>query len=189
MTYDTNSPNTTGYGILGLDVGVVGHWARLIFGGLLVLFVAANLIARLSANAISSAWLVQFLAYFFGIMIVYTGVYWFLGERGILARLSPWANTAIFVGPAFVIAWSDFLITPLTGYVIPRYFWLAMLAYIGFSFVLQWRLGYGGCEVVALPILLFRKRYPTYCIPLVAVDAVEKAVVDRRTKTGKNDNG
>jgi hypothetical protein len=55
-----------------------------------------------------------------------------------------------------------------------------MLSYIGLSFLLQWRLNYGGCEVVSLPILLFRKRYPTYCIPLVVLDAVEKAVVDRR---------
>ena len=42
-----------------------------------------------------------------------------------------------------------------------------------------WRLNYGGCEVVSVPILLFRKRYPTYCIPLVALDAVEKAIVER----------
>ena len=40
------------------------------------------------------------------------------------------------------------------------------------------RIGYGGCEVVTLPILLLRKRYPTYCIPLVALDAVEKVVMD-----------
>lgn len=35
---------------------------------------------------------------------------------------------------------------------------------------------------VALPILLFKKRYTTYCVPLVALDAVEKQVSQR----GKN---
>ena len=39
-----------------------------------------------------------------------------------------------------------------------------------------------GREVVPLPIILFRKHYPSYCIPLVALDIVEKAVVEHRTK-------
>ena len=47
------------------------------------------------------------------------------------------------------------------------------------SFILQRRIRYGGCEVVALPILLSKRRYTTYCIPLVALDAVEKVVVER----------
>ena len=50
---------------------------------------------------------------------------------------------------------------------------------IGASFILQWRIKYGGCEVVALPVVLFKKRYTTYCVPLVALDVVEKQIVDR----------
>ena len=53
-----------------------------------------------------------------------------------------------------------------------------MGVYIGVSFILQWRIGYGGCEVVSIPIILLRRRYVTYCIPLVALDAVEKKIVD-----------
>jgi len=56
---------------------------------------------------------------------------------------------------------------------------LAMGVYVGISFILQWRINYGGCEVVAIPILLFKRRYVSYCIPLVVADAVEKAIVDR----------
>jgi hypothetical protein len=186
MTPERNSLNKIGYGTLGLDVGIAGHWARLIFGSLLLLYVLVNLIVRFSMAADPLRWYGQLLAYFAVITSVYTAVYWLLGERGVLRRLSPWANTAIFVGPAFVIAWWDFLVAPFTGNVLPGAFWFAMLAYIGLSFVLQWRLKYGGCEVVALPIMLFRKRYPTYCIPLVALDAVEKAVVDSRSKTKTN---
>ncbi len=167
------------YGTLGVDVGVMRHWARFVFGILLLLLVGLNLIARFSSSAAALQFFGQLLIYFVAITVVYTGVYWVLGEIGVLPRLSPWAGTAIFVGPAFVVAWWNFLLAPLTGFFLPETFWLAMLAYIGLSFLLQWRLGYGGCEVVALPILLFRKRYPTYCIPLVALDALEKALVDR----------
>jgi hypothetical protein len=34
--------------------------------------------------------------------------------------------------------------------------------------------------VVSIPIILLRRRYVTYCIPLVALDAVEKTIVDSR---------
>ncbi len=184
MTSDQVSPGPSGYGTLGVNVGRIGHWARLLFGALLLLFVALNLMPRLGLAPESVGWLARFLLALAAIAIVYTAVYWFLGERGILPRLGPWTNTAIFVGPAFVVAWWNLLVAPFTGIGLPASFWLAMLAYIGLSFLLQWRLRYGGCEVVALPILLFRKRYPSYCIPLVAIDAVEKAIVDSRSQSG-----
>ena len=50
--------------------------------------------------------------------------------------------------------------------------------FLGERGILQWRIKYGGCEVVSIPIIIFRKRYPTFCIPLVALDALEKAVVE-----------
>jgi len=40
--------------------------------------------------------------------------------------------------------------------------------------ILQWRIKYGGCEVVSLPIMLFKRRYTTYCIPLAVLDAAER---------------
>lgn len=72
------------------------------------------------------------------------------------------------------------ILSGVIGIVLPIPFILAMGLYIGASFLLQWKLKYGGGEVVAIPILLFKKRYATYCIPLVAVDAVEKVVADRK---------
>ena len=83
-------------------------------------------------------------------------------------------------GPAFVIAWWPFIFDPMTGVEIPEALTLGMGFYIGISFILQWRIGYGGCEVVSIPILLLRRRYVTYCVPLVALDAVEKRIVDSR---------
>lgn len=55
---------------------------------------------------------------------------------------------------------------------------LAMGVYIGVSFILEWAIKYGGCEVVSLPIIVFRRRYVTYCLPLVVIDATEKQTVD-----------
>jgi hypothetical protein len=160
-------------------VGFIGRWARFGFGVLFLLFFAANFGARASLAPATLRFYASLALYFVAIMGAYTGVYWILGELGVLERLDPWFSTAIFVGPALVVAWWGFLVEPFTGVGIPEAFWLAMLAYVGISFVVQWYLSYGGCEVVALPILLFRKRFPTYCIPLVALDAVEKGVVDR----------
>jgi hypothetical protein len=85
----------------------------------------------------------------------------------------------IFVGPALLVALWDLLVRPWARVDLPEALPAAMALYVGLSLILQWRIKYGGCEVVSLPILLFKRRYPSYCIPLVAVDAVEKAVVDR----------
>ena len=54
------------------------------------------------------------------------------------------------------------------------------IVYVGISLLLQWKIKYGGCEVVSLPTILFKRRYVTYCIPLVAVDATEKELVTAR---------
>ena len=58
-----------------------------------------------------------------------------------------------------------------------------MAIYVGISSILQWRIRYGGCEVVSMPIILLRRRYVTYCIPLVALDAMEKKVVNSRAES------
>lgn len=80
------------------------------------------------------------------------------------------------------MAWWDFVIAPDTGARPPLALSLAVFFYIGISFILQWRIKYSGCEVVSIRIIFFRKRYPTYCISVVALDAVEIAVVDRTSR-------
>jgi hypothetical protein len=46
------------------------------------------------------------------------------------------------------------------------------------SLVVEAAIGYGGCEVVALPILVFRRRYVSYCLPIVMIDAAERGWMD-----------
>jgi len=113
-----------------------------------------------------------------GIAAAYVAVYWIFGEQ-VLARSNPWIDTLILVLPGASIAWWNLAILPFTGVVIPDALSLAMGVYIGASFILQWKIKYRGCEVVALPILLVKRRYTTYCVPLVALDAVGKQVSQR----------
>lgn len=166
------------FGKLGLDVGLFGRWSRLLWGVALLLPLAISAVQDLQGSVTSLSFYGLAGIYFLGIVTAYVSVYWALGER-FFARANPWINTVVFVGPAFVMAWWELSVQQLTGLALPSSLPLAMSAYIGISFILQWKIRYGGCEVVALPIILSKRRYTTYCIPLVALDAVEKVVVER----------
>ncbi|MCZ6461613.1 MAG: hypothetical protein O6705_05185 [Actinobacteria bacterium] len=170
------------FGTVGLDVGVVGRWSRLVWGLLLLAPIAY---AVLTSDLLDSGtFYLEAALYVMGITAAYVFVYWALGER-FFSRANAWINTAILVGPAFAVGWWPVIGAPVTGIEIPEALSLAMFVYIGISFILQWRIGYGGCEVVSIPIILLRRRYVTYCIPLVALDAVEKKIVDSRA--GRHD--
>ncbi len=171
----TEQASRSRFGTLGLDVGVFGRWSRLAWGVLLLIPIAYAVVT--SDLLDSGAFYLQAVLYLVGITAAYVLVYWAFGER-FFASANPWVNTAIFVGPAFTVGWWPILVAPATGFELPEALILAMGVYIGVSFILQWRIGYGGCEVVSIPIILLRRRYVTYCIPLVALDAVEKKFVD-----------
>ncbi len=171
------------FGTLGLDVGVVGRWSRLLWGLLILVPIVYDVSTR-SDLLDSGGFYLQAALYLVAITAAYVLVYWVFGER-FFSTANAWINTAILVGPAFAVGWWPIIGAPLTGIEIPEALSLAMFVYIGISFILQWRIGYGGCEVVSIPIILLRRRYVTYCIPLVALDAVEKKIVDSRA--GKHD--
>jgi len=166
------------FGKLGLDVGIFGRWCRLLWGVAILLPLAFSGVQDLQDSGSSLSFYDLAGVYVVGILAVYVAVYWTFGER-IFARANRWVNTAVCVGPAFVVAWWDLVFGPLTGLSLPTALPLAASVYIGISFILQWKIKYGGYEVVALPIILSKRRYTTYCLPLVALDAVEKVVVER----------
>ncbi len=179
----TTKSGTGRFGKLGLDVGLFGRWSRLLWGVTILVPVVVGAVRDTQGSGSSLSFYGLAGVYFLGIAAVYVLVYRAFGER-FFARANPWVNTAIFVGPAFAGAWWELLFQPLTGLALPTALPLAMSAYIGISFILQWKIRYGGCEVVALPILVSKRRYTTYCLPLVAVDAVEKVVVERLMAPG-----
>ncbi len=171
-------PSTSRFGTVGLDVGTVGRWSRLGWGVLILAPLVFEAVRDLSASGTSIAFYGRSGLYFLGILVGYVAVYRLLGERG-FAKMNPWLNTLMLVGPAFIVSWWSIAIAPWAHILLPSGLSLGLLFYVGVSFILQWKIKYGGCEVVALPIVLFRRRYITYCVPLVALDAAEKAIIDR----------
>lgn len=165
------------YGTLGRDVGDVGWWLRLLWG--LLLLGPAVFEAEPSIRFIGLSLLLLIL-----IAAAYLVGYRLLGRR-LLATGSPWVNTAVLVGPGLLLLWWNVIIAPWTGLELPGALPFAIGLYIGLSFLIQWGVRYGGCEVIALPILIWGQRYVSYCIPLVAVDAVEKRMVDASTRRAK----
>ena len=158
----------TVYGTLGLDVGAVGRWSRLVLGLFYLVPITLSILLNpgelvipsdLTRVTISEDFVVFYgsmLLSFIGILVAYSAAYLLLGER-VLARGNAWLNTVIFVGPAFMVAFWNITIGLLTEFSLPLAFVIAMGIYIGISFILQWKIEYGGCEVVAVPILLFKK--------------------------------
>ncbi|MGH2356370.1 MAG: DUF6410 domain-containing protein, partial [Chloroflexota bacterium] len=118
----------------------------------------ASTIIGLDEAADPTAFLLQAVAYLAAITLAYVAAYWLLGER-LFARAMPWLNTLILVGPALLIGYWNLTLGYALGRELPAPLVLAMLTYISISFVVQAVIGYGGCEVVALPILVFRRRY------------------------------
>lgn len=159
------------FGRLGLGVGIFGRWSRLMWGVATLLPLAFGGVQDLQNSGSSLSFYGLAGVYVVGISAAYVAVYWAFGER-IFARANAWVNTAVFVGPAFVVAWWDIVFGPRTGLSLPTALPLAASVYIGISFILQWKIRYGGCEVVAIPIILSKRRYTTCCLPLVALDAV-----------------
>ncbi len=143
--------------VLGHDVGAVGRWSRLILGVVGVLWAVAR--------ALETGVIVETALYVLGIGAAYVAAHWLLGGW-LLGRTNPWVGTVLLVGPAIVIPGTPML---------PLALRIGMIAYFSASLLLNAAKNYGGCEVLALPSLLFRRWYTVYC-PLNAIDAVERRV-------------
>ena len=152
---------------LGLNAGFFGRRTRLILGGLVPLFSIGRL---LLTNRPSVEFAIAAAAYFVAIFAVYMAAHYFLGER-LFARVNPWIGTLILVGPPTVA-----LILGLG----PNAFQLALALYIAISLIFNFVMSYGGCEVMAIPSLIFRRRYVVYC-PWNVVDVVDKMIDTRKT--------
>src|ERR671919_440 len=92
-------------------------------------------------------------AYFVLSLAVYAIAFYALRDR-ILARMNPWVGTAILLMPVLVVLVFD---------LGPPAFQIGINAYVAASLILASFMRYGGCEVVAVPSLLFGKRYVVYC--------------------------
>ena len=141
---------------VGVDVGAAGRWSRLLMGAI-VMAPIAELLLRDTSAAGSANLHGEAILYLVGIVLTYLAVYYFLGER-LFARANPWINTLILVGAAIVILWWNTAISAAVRVGPPAALLLAFGFYIGVSFLLRWRIRYGGREVVSIPILLLKRR-------------------------------
>ncbi len=171
-----------GYGEVGVNVGSVGRWTRFVLGILIIALVATDFYPVTHAH--SAAFYFMMTLSFVGIIIVYTLVHITIGDK--LRGKSAWWGTLIFVVPVmFLLLGPSFDPSLQVGHwlnmpALNHPFMLALLLYVGVSFFFQWGARYGGCEAVAIPNFLFRKNYGSYCVPLLPLDVIEKAIVEKR---------
>jgi hypothetical protein len=112
---------------------------------------------------------VPLLGSFLGILIVYYIAYLAL-EKSVLARTNAWLSALVFVVPSLVVAAVPIFPAPLR---------VGVILYWGVMGVLNSLIRYGGCEVLAVPTLVYKRRYDVYC-PTNVFDAAEQALVRTR---------
>jgi hypothetical protein len=158
--------NNTNF-ILGLDAGLFGRWMRLIFGVTVPLYVLAQ---ALWGKDLTSAFYLETFLWFVVIFVAYLAAHYYLGER-LFARVNPWISTAVLVGPVILLGF--FL-------PVPPEFQIGLALYIIISLIFNFVMCYGGCEVMAIPSLIFHRHYVVYC-PWNAADVVDKVIRNRKT--------
>ena len=146
---------TTSSFVLGHDLSAIGKWSRIIVG------VGGVLMA--TGRALELGVVPEVALYFALIAGAYVIAHRVLGGW-LLGGMNPWVGTVLLVGPAIVIPGLAML---------PDGLRLGMITYFSASLFVNAAMNYGGCEVLALPSLLFRRWYTVYC-PLNVIDAVEK---------------
>lgn len=154
---------------LGRDAGLVGRWVRLVFGAAIPFYI---LVRDLWGKSLPPAFIPEIFLWFVVVLVTYLAAHYYLGKR-LFAKVNPWVSTLILVGPVIVAG-----IFPLG----PAPFRVALALYIIISLVFNFILSYGGCEVMAIPTLVFGRRYVVYC-PWNAVDVVDKVIGERQSVT------
>ena len=161
---------------VGYDVRIVGRLARLV-GGLIPLILILMDIAILDNPIPKVEPLILWRdtgIYLIAVAVAYAVLYYMLSDRFLdwLGRVNPWISTVIFVGPPLAVAALS---------LGPDAFRLGLGMYVAASAILAAAMSYGGCEVVALPALLFKQRHVVYC-PYNIVDVIEDAVAKNAQK-------
>lgn len=156
--------STAGFA-LGRETGPLGRWLRLIVGMFLLGFLIWDMVMDAPPSGFYGATALHFVA----IAGVYLVVHHLLGEV-LFARVNPWINAILVVGPPVVV-----LVVGLG----PDALHLALGLYVAVSLVASSLASYGGCEMVGIPSLVLRRRYTVYC-PMNAVEMVDNAIAERK---------
>lgn len=150
--------------VVGRELGAAGRAVRLVAGGVLIAGGISDTLGGANVSLLALG--------FAGAAGFYVALYRALGER-VLVRASPWVGTLLLLTPLAVreLAW------------LPADLSSGITLYVGVSLIVTVMIGYGGCEVVAIPSLLRGRRYVVYC-PFNAVDAAERSLRARERRPG-----
>ena len=167
---------------IGYDVRIVGRLVRFMVGLIPLLLILGDIFILDTPNPeIQPIILLRDTGlYLFAVVATYTIGFYLLSDRALnlLGRVNPWIPTAIFVGPPILVAALS---------LGPDAFRLGLGSYVAATSILAAAMGYGGCEVVALPSLLFNQRHVVYC-PSNIIDVIEDAAVrNAQKRSTKND--
>ncbi len=139
----------------GDKAGIIGRTLRLMLGMLL------GWMTFTVMRTEDAAFTVRILAVFAGVTAFYAIVHLLIRRYG--AGLNRWLGAALALLPVALL----FALGGAVGRV-------ASVAYLGLSLLLQAIRGDGGCEVMAIPALLFGRRTHLVCILFSPIDWVEK---------------
>jgi hypothetical protein len=148
---------------VGYDIRVVGKIGRLLMGGALVLGPTWVMLTG------TSWWFkAQIALGFAATFAAYWVAYRVLGEL-VLKRTSPWVGMMLLVVAPIVliVVWMPELPVPI---------WLGISLYVGVGLLVNVVTNYGGCEVLALQSVMYKRWYKVYC-PINVLDAVEDKIV------------
>jgi hypothetical protein len=135
--------------------GIIGRTLRLMLGLLLAWMTFT--VTRFEDVAFN----LRIVAVFAGLTTFYTILHLVIGKYG--ARINRWFGAALAVAPVILVF--------ALGGAVGR---LASVAFIGISLLLQAIRGDGGCEVMAIPAVMFGKRTHLMCILFSPIDLVEE---------------
>ena len=156
--------------VIGNDMGRYGAVYRMIFAVYAIaIFILKPLV--LDPQPLEEFWSFMGETALWAVVIaaIYFAVFYAL-NGGILARLNPWARTAIFLGTPAILALMGLMPAPVSvGFGI----------YDALSLILAVKMRYAGCEVIALPTYILRSRYTMYC-GINMLDLMERALVNGR---------
>jgi len=133
---------------------IVGRTLRLLLGIVLVWMTYAVMVAE------DAAFNIKVTTTFLAMIVFYSAVH--LGVTKWAPRVNPWLGAVLAVTPAVLVY--------VLGGPVGR---VASVAYIGVSLLLQAIRSEGGCEVVSIPGILFRRPTHLACIVFSPVDWLE----------------
>lgn len=124
----------------------------------------------------TSSLLVQVAAVVVGFAVFYSALHLLVSR--LVANLNPWLGAVLAVLPVVLV----YILSPAPGK-------LGSVIFVGVSLILSSIRADGGCEVMAIPGMLFGKRTHLVCIVFSPLDWLEDVLSRRTTSTVSTGSG